>query len=1049
MSLLCPECSAHFEDGWKTCPNCGANVDPNALRRQEELAKDLVTARLQADAVEAPPVAIPADSTWHMNFDAALDAVSRDDFKSALTAMNKAILAAPDEHLAECHSTRGYIYLCLEDFARAEDDCSAAIRLAPHDSESLAWRGSARASRQKWRQAVEDLTQAINLTSHDVDHYRKLRETYANHAIESFRHQVREGHASAQLFFDRGSIYYLIGDNDKANRDFSQALEKDERHIASLIGRSRVWLDQGEYVNVINDCTQALETGPDSVVEALKLRAQAHQYLGDFSEALDDLNDLKKATPGSAQAFHECGLIRQQMGDLVGAIADQTSAIELDPQLVDAYRNRGEAYAAMRNHDLAIEDFDRALELSGDDSDALVSRGQSYLNKRDLKRAMDDFNEALHLDEVNAHGYLGRARVLASQGQREQALFECDRALRLDSRFSEAYAMRGRIHYDEKNYDQAINDFTRALKLETRKNATSEHYYRRAVAYLDQGRLDMALADFDASIALRPNHAGTYIWRCNTYTGLKRWTEAILDLQRAIEINPADARQYRQMGGMVGQRAVDHFTEQIKQHGELPLLLVNRASAYHFLNNLEKATEDYQRALEIDPEHIDARLGVARVQMQKRQNQEVVETITELVDDRQRRSSKAYALRSRAYFRLGRKRDAYRDAKRAVRLSPNDPKLLILRGELLIALHRFQRAERDLTQAIAMDYTLHEAFAYRGQCHMSQSKFLDAIHDFSYALELNPNQPVIITRRGEAYLKNGQIQLAKADFDDALKRERKLIRAYCGRALVMARAGMHERALIWLTKAIHKFERREDWAELLHTRARIFYNMQRYGRAITDYTTLVKWNISDVSLASALYARGLSYLQEDNMQKARDDFEASLKANRRYRPAKRALLWLSGESTAKPEALDGAPSLVRPTRPRVVRVKSEIVSEQGVWKAKPPFDQWVVKTVEGEEFGPVPKVLLDNWFREGRIDQHSKLLRSDWTKWRNADEIYADLAANGIRRGKLPTPALPSVHEIHPAEVGEGKSNGSGTPFPEKTEEEQSLMDDDFPEIKS
>jgi len=59
----------------------------------------------------------------------------------------------------------------------------------------------------------------------------------------------------------------------------------------------------------------------------------------------------------------------------------------------------------------------------------------------------------------------------------------------------------------------------------------------------------------------------------------------------------------------------------------------------------------------------------------------------------------------------------------------------------------------------------------------------------------------------------------------------------------------------------------------------------------------------------------------------------------------------------------------------------------------PPADEWHFKTATGEEYGPVGRDELDEWFREGRITADCKVLRAAEEEWRWASEIYPQLNA--------------------------------------------------------
>ena len=63
--------------------------------------------------------------------------------------------------------------------------------------------------------------------------------------------------------------------------------------------------------------------------------------MGQFQEALNDLDRAIAIDPGYAKAYSNRGVTRGALQQNQAAISDFSQAIRLDPRLADAYRNRG------------------------------------------------------------------------------------------------------------------------------------------------------------------------------------------------------------------------------------------------------------------------------------------------------------------------------------------------------------------------------------------------------------------------------------------------------------------------------------------------------------------------------------------------------------------------------------------------------------------------------------------------------------------------------------------------------------------------------------
>ncbi|MFW6125427.1 MAG: GYF domain-containing protein [Pirellulales bacterium] len=65
--------------------------------------------------------------------------------------------------------------------------------------------------------------------------------------------------------------------------------------------------------------------------------------------------------------------------------------------------------------------------------------------------------------------------------------------------------------------------------------------------------------------------------------------------------------------------------------------------------------------------------------------------------------------------------------------------------------------------------------------------------------------------------------------------------------------------------------------------------------------------------------------------------------------------------------------------------------EQPRHQAPEAEGRWYLQTDDGEQYGPVDRRELNEWFGEGRIDQTCQLLCDGWDQWRWADEVFSGL----------------------------------------------------------
>jgi tetratricopeptide (TPR) repeat protein len=87
-----------------------------------------------------------------------------------------------------------------------------------------------------------------------------------------------------------------------------------------------------------------------------------------------------------------------------------------------------------------------------------------------------------------------------------------------------------------KRFQEALSDFNRAIELNPDYTWAIAH---RGATYhfLGKGYYNKGLADFNRAIDLKPNYAWAIAYRCQIYTLMKRYSEALVDCDRAIALD--------------------------------------------------------------------------------------------------------------------------------------------------------------------------------------------------------------------------------------------------------------------------------------------------------------------------------------------------------------------------------------------------------------------------------------------------------------------------------------------------------------------------------
>jgi tetratricopeptide (TPR) repeat protein len=133
---------------------------------------------------------------------------------------------------------------------------------------------------------------------------------------------------------------------------------------------------------------------------------------------------------------------------------------------------------------------------------------------------------------------LYKSVVLRKLNRPEEALIAIEQAISLQNNNANLYSERGNILSNLKRYAQAEIAINQAIKL----NPRSVFYNNRGVLYEEQGKPELAIADYNQAIALNPNHAEAYGNLGLLYEKIGNTKAARSNSQKAQELFTAQGR---------------------------------------------------------------------------------------------------------------------------------------------------------------------------------------------------------------------------------------------------------------------------------------------------------------------------------------------------------------------------------------------------------------------------------------------------------------------------------------------------------------------------
>jgi tetratricopeptide (TPR) repeat protein/tRNA A-37 threonylcarbamoyl transferase component Bud32 len=349
----------------------------------------------------------------------------------------------------------------------------------------------------------------------------------------------------ALVHYERGVVALMeAGDPHKALPELSMALEIDPNFAEAYHMRGVAHQMLGEFDRAEQDFSEAIARKPD-LVEAYLDRGRLYLHeLRREDEALADFNMAIELAPEHALAYVERARYYLWQGQEDRARADVEHALELQPDIPEALTMMGEFHYMRFECQEALPYLHRSVELMPEDPWPWEMLGHCFRLLGLYDEALGTYEQGLLANRDGVPLYYGRAFVYLELEELDAALADFERVLRIDPNHAGAHYGRGLVHAADGRYEEAITDFTWVIE-----NAHEDEYVwpyfvdthplvDRAYAHYELGEVDAALADLNALMERVPGFHIAYYHRGLLYKELGRYDEARADLEEAWRLAP-------------------------------------------------------------------------------------------------------------------------------------------------------------------------------------------------------------------------------------------------------------------------------------------------------------------------------------------------------------------------------------------------------------------------------------------------------------------------------------------------------------------------------
>ena len=410
-----------------------------------------------------------------------------------------------------------------------------------------------------------------------------------------------ERKAGALAHFVEGMVFEENGEMDKALEAYRKVLNVDpgQSELASRV--AALLIQQEDFPQAIDVLKDAIKANPNDAEPYHQLAYIYAKYLKKTDQAVDYANRAIALNPRDIEAYQRLCEIELAAGQEEKAVDALERATKVRSDDASFWTRLGKLYAAVlfkpdsqpKPHELkrVNEIFKKAVENAKDDPAILKDVADYYASSQQLKEAIPLYLRVIELqpDDANAREKLATGFILTDQRGKAVELLE-----QIIKERPEKY----------QPYDllaQVLDDEARSLQRENRLDEAKARFAKVA-------------ANYEQSLLINPNHAGTYLRLAELLLG------PLKDPERAVKFLAEARRRFSgapeivyylaiaQREAKQTQRAVATFEEalreaQLDQDNEI----VNAKFYFNYgvtaeqAGLYEKAADLLQRSIALDP----------------------------------------------------------------------------------------------------------------------------------------------------------------------------------------------------------------------------------------------------------------------------------------------------------------------------------------------------------------------------------------------------------------------------------------------------------------
>ena len=438
-------------------------------------------------------------------------------------------------------------------------------------------------------------------------------------------------HRNALAISRLGIIYFDEGRLQTAAPFLLKASQLDTTNSDLLLKLGQIYLAIGDLKNAHDQAEFVLEQNPRDPLAPVLL-AQSVATTNDIAAAQRKLAALAQSndTPALETAL---GILASNSHDLRAAMAHFQRALGLDPHFAFAYAALGNSYLQQNQARKAEAAFKAAADCAPPLSPLQFQYGEFEIQAGHFAVADSFFNSLVTKSPNYVPYWVGLADAALAETNLDDCSAALNKALARDPQNADALVLDARLDLAHSDVAKATEKLERLAKLYPQ---ASRIHYQLALAYVVGDQIGKALNQAHEAVSLDPGFisADFLLAQLELKSGDK--DSAVTLLKQLIAYQPdfveaklvlADA--YRAQGDFNDTQDIYQQLEQEFPTNARISLLAGSTFAQQL--NAPAARREFDRALEIEPDNVDAQEAIAQLDLADSRFSDALERVQKII----------------------------------------------------------------------------------------------------------------------------------------------------------------------------------------------------------------------------------------------------------------------------------------------------------------------------------------------------------------------------------------------------------------------------------